>query len=359
MRSVADRQRQSMQDHYEMIKRGRAVLLTLPKGEVRDSTAADYWRKVQRLRARSSGHGGGLFDGAIAEALKTAKKSTWQACRAALLSCARRELEDNLAEQDKMQRGCKAKELTGGLAPWVGWKQIVELVARYTQAIETVLAASLPIEGRIDRHTKRQDMAGLPPDWRERIVARLPKYRVVVLTAAVTGCRPAELVSGVQLSIVGGMLVAFVRGAKVDVVGGKGQEWRRLEWTLDHPSALVQDLVASLVEDGGTLRVTIANASNFSKSMSNAAAREWPKRKTTVTLYCFRHQLAADMKADGQLDSGEISAALGNLSDATKSTYGHANMCKGRSLAPTRVAAAREVKMRAAAKTKQSVGMLK
>jgi integrase len=100
------------------------------------------------------------------------------------------------------------------------------------------------------------------------------------------------------------------------------------------------------------LMVTIASASNFSKSMSNAAAREWPKRRTTVTPYCFRHQAAADMKADGQLGSGEISAALGHLSDATKSTYGHANMCKGRGVAPTRVTAARPVKMRAVAKIK-------
>jgi integrase len=89
--------------------------------------------------------------------------------------------------------------------------------------------------------------------------------------------------------------------------------------------------------------------------LSNAAACEWPKRKKTVTPYCFRHQLAADMKAGGRLDNGEISAALGHLSDATKSTYGHANMCKERSLAPARVTAAREVKVRAAPKMKQSV----
>jgi len=135
-------------------------------------------------------------------------------------------------------------------------------------------------------------MAGLPPDWRERVIDRMPTYRLAALTAAVTGCRPAELISGVQLSIVGGMLVALVRGAKVDEARGKGQEWRRLEWALDHPSALVQHLVAEVVEAGGSLRVTIANASNFSKSMSNAAAREWSKRKTTVTPYCFRHQVA-------------------------------------------------------------------
>jgi hypothetical protein len=107
-----------MQDHYQLIKRGRAMLATVPKGHVHDSTAADYLRKVRRLNAGSSRHGGGLFDGAIAEALKTAKKSTWQACRAALLSCARNGLEDYLTEQDKMQRGCKALEHIAQPAPW-------------------------------------------------------------------------------------------------------------------------------------------------------------------------------------------------------------------------------------------------
>jgi hypothetical protein len=46
-------------------------------------------------------------------------------------------------------------------------------------------------------------------------------------------------------------------------------------------------------------------------------------------------------------DSGEISAALGHLSDATKSTYGHANMAKGGGVAPSEVASARAVKMKA------------
>lgn len=310
---------------------------------------------MQRLRTRRHDHGGGLFDGEIAEALKTAKKSNWQACRAALLYFARRELEDQLAQQDKIQRACKAFELTGGTAPWESWTKRAELVEQCTQAIEAVLAASLPIDGRVNRHTKRHDMAGLPPDWRERVIARMATYRAAAHAAAVTGCRPAELVAGVQLRVEGGRLVALVIGAKVEVAGGKGQEWRRLEWPIDHPSVLVGDLAAEVTRASGSLLVAISNASNFSKSMSNAAAREWPKRKTTVTPYCFRHQVAADMKADGQLDSGEISAALGHLSDATKSTYGHANMCKVRGVAPAHVTAARQVKAKPAANIKQSV----
>jgi integrase len=306
--------------------------------------------ECQRLRERGQHHGGGMFDGAIAEALKTTKKSSWQASRAALRHSARNGLEAYLVEQDRVQRGLKALEAVGRVVDWAPWKAMAQRADDCARALESVLRATLPIDGRVDRHTKRQDLKGLPDDWRERIIARMPGYRLATLTAAVTGCRPAELVGGVKLSIAGGTLIAHIEGAKVDVARGKGQEWRRLEWPLDHPSAMVRDLVAEVAREGGALTVTIANASNFSKSVSNAAAREWPKRKTTITPYCFRHQAAADMKADGQLDSGAISAALGHLSDATKSTYGHANMCKGRGVAPARVTAAWPVKARAHAK---------
>lgn len=59
----------------------------------------------------------------------------------------------------------------------------------------------MPMDGRSDRDTKRQDMRGLPDDWRERLIERMPNYGPATLTAAVTGCRPAELASGVQLNM--------------------------------------------------------------------------------------------------------------------------------------------------------------
>jgi hypothetical protein len=179
---------------------------------------------------------------AITEALKTTKKTSWQASRAALLHSARAGLEGYLAQQDQVQRACKAADLVGQPADWDLWMLMVKRADDCARAVQAVRAAALPLAGRVDRHTKRQDMAGLPPDWRERPIERMPTYRLATLTAAVTGCRPAELVRGVRMSIEGGMLVAFIRGAKVDVARGKGQEWRRLEWPLDHPSAMVREL---------------------------------------------------------------------------------------------------------------------
>jgi hypothetical protein len=68
----------------------------------------------------------------------------------------------------------------------------------------------------------------------------------------------------------------------------------------------------------------------------------------------MRHQAAADMKAS-DMDSGDISAALGHLSDVTKSTYGRANMSRSSGVAPAKVEAALKVKKKAASKASKTM----
>lgn len=339
-----------MQEQYDAIKQARTLLANTPKSTARQTTADDYRAKVERLKERTKDTG--TFNALIAEALKTAKKTSWQALRAALLFTARSTLEDSLARQDQMQRAIKAQEVIGLKPNWEPWRDLVQKVQNSRQELQAVLNAELPIEGRVNRHTKRQDMKGLPDDWRQKVIERMPNYKPAALTAAVTGCRPAELVGGVRMAIENGMLTAHIIGAKVDVEKGKGQEWRKLSWPLDHPSDMVQDLARATQEAGGALLVKIANASNFSKSMSNAGARIWPKRKAAITPYCMRHQAASDFKASS-LSSGEVSAALGHVSDVTKSTYGHANMSRSGGVAPKQVQSARPVKIKAAIKRKK------
>ena len=221
-----------MQEQYETIKRARALLAATPKSTARKSTVDDYRGKVKRLADRLED--ASSFEAVVNQALKTHKKSSWQAYRAALLFTVRNGLEVYLSEQDKLQRGMKAAESLGQPTDWTEWLALVTKVEDSRRALQAVLDAALPIEGRVDRHTKRQDMKGLPADWREQIISRMPTYSMAALTAAVTGCRPAELVHGVKLSIVDGMLFAYIKGAKVDVENGKGQEWRQLTWAADH-----------------------------------------------------------------------------------------------------------------------------
>lgn len=333
-----------MQEAYDIIKRGRDLLTKLPKNELKSATKKDYRSKASRLVSKLTNEK--TYAAVIAEALKTTKKSTWQANRAALIFAFSNGLRARLEEQDKLQRGIKAAIVAGSSPDQTEWLKIVALIESINIGLKELLAARLPIEGREDRHTKRQDMRGLPEDWRERIIARMPKYADQALVAAVTGCRPAELVKGIELEIdeQTGDLVAMIKGAKTSEK--TGQAWRRMRWPANTESPLVRSLIDLVGKhpDGTKVRVAVEDAKAFSGAMRAAGKREWPKRKSTVTPYCMRHQVAADMKASGTLSSGEISAALGHVSDVTKSTYGHANMGrKNGGVAPSVVEAARPV----------------
>jgi integrase len=333
-----------MQEQYNTIKQARELIAPLLQRELQDATKKDYAAKVRRLALKADGDGSMIA--LIREALKTTKKATWQASRAALIFGVATILRRNLKDQDKLQIGMKALAAAGSSPDQDEWLKVVSRIGMLTRGLQQVLDAKLPIEGREDRHTKRQDMRGLPDDWRERIITRMPKYRDQALVSAVTGCRPVELVNGVEISIdtQTGELVAWIKGAKS--TEKTGQEWRRMRWPTDSDSPLVRSL-ADLVSKhptGSKVRIATEDAKAFSGAMRAAGKREWPKRKSTVTPYCMRHQVAADMKASGSMSSGDISAALGHVSDVTKSTYGHANMGrKSGGVAPARVEAARPV----------------
>ncbi len=333
-----------MNEQFEVIKRARDLLAPLKTRDRNSATTDDYAAKIKRITARR-GTGEG-YAAMVSEALKTTKKATWQANKAALMYVFTGGIRKLLEDQDKLQRANKAAAVAGGTPDEGAWLKVIGHIEKMSNGLKILLEAKLPIEGRENRHTKRQDMRGLPEDWRERIIARMPKYHDQALVAAVTGCRPSELVNGVELVIDGqtGELVAWIKGAKA--TEKTGQEWRRMHWPANCESPLVRSLIDSVsIQPSGTrVRVTADNAKAFSGAMRAAGQREWPKRQSTVTPYCMRHQAAADMKASGWMSSGDISAALGHVSDVTKSTYGHANMGrKSGGVAPTKVKAARPV----------------
>jgi hypothetical protein len=80
----------------------------------------------------------------IAEALKTTKKTSWQASRAALLYSARAGLDGYLAQQDQVQRACKAADLVGQPTDWELWKLLVKRADDCARAVQVVRAAAPP-----------------------------------------------------------------------------------------------------------------------------------------------------------------------------------------------------------------------
>jgi integrase len=191
--------------------------------------------------------------------------------------------------------------------------------------------------------SKRRSITKLPPGWQNEIFdLASPSYKAVVAVLSLTGARPVEIANGVEIEIVGGELLATLRGAKTH--GGKyGQEMRTLRLSTDTPMA--QFLQGEVADAGGHLTVK-QGANAVSQQLSRLGRLAFPKHRPSVSAYSFRHQVSADLKRSG-LSGLDVSAALGHCVDETKRHYGSAHAAKGNSPIVA-VTASREVRQKTA-----------
>ena len=203
---------------------------------------------------------------------------------------------------------------------------------------------------RARRRSKRAALGGLPPNWREQLCDRgsSGQYSDALLVAALTGCRPAELVSGIKVWRAvdplrnQAAIHLEIIGAKVK--RGQGQPQRRLTYAEDDDHPLVATLKRTMKKNAhDPLIVCIENAANFSVELRRLAASLWPQHRHAITAYCLRHQWSADAKRAG--DPGAVSRGLGHLSGKTQRIYGVASQGKsGNALKPLSIEADRSVK---------------
>lgn len=206
---------------------------------------------------------------------------------------------------------------------------------------------------RAKRRSKRRALAGLPDNWRIALCKRAAsgQYLFPLIVLALTGCLPAELVSGVHLwrsknEATGRWLIHFsIAGAKVKAE--QGQPVRTITYDAKDPHPFVI-IVNELLDAQPEPQVfaQISSAINLTVEIRRLARSLWPKHKQPITAYCFRHQFAADMKANG--DDEATSRGLGHISAETRSVYGTAGQAsKGRHrVRPLQVEAQRPVKPR-------------
>lgn len=204
-----------------------------------------------------------------------------------------------------------------------------------------------PITNAKRRHSKRQDIRGLAPEWREAMFSEMQKtiHRIPFLVLSVAGCRPEELKKGVRVVATRNALTLHIQGAKVKET--QGQPNRRVAYDIDpnaHPlvQALHREIWCEHTIDEATreVEVRIENKDGFSSAIRRAGRRLWSRRKITPS--CFRHAAASDYK--DHLKSDQVSAAIGHCVDATKSRYGQRQMAGNDGLHPSSVQADRPIK---------------
>lgn len=195
-----------------------------------------------------------------------------------------------------------------------------------------------PVKKAARTKSKRTSLSGLPSDWRDQLVAEVsPKHRHHCVVIALTGARPEEMGSPVQLKAMSdGSLEILIQGAKVSQHTGGGQAWRRLSFC----DGLAEHLRQAVEKRGGVVTLPPKQGLGLQKAIAAAATR---LGFTGVSAYSLRHGFAADLKA-AKVDPDAISLALGHVSRSSKSRYGAARSGRSGQSRLVAVEAARDLR---------------
>jgi integrase len=230
------------------------------------------------------------------------------------------------------------------------WATVESLVSNARFEALTILASMLPAdyddnnwEAQRRRKGKKSSLLRLPEDWRELMAAKSTgQYRIPMIVALMSGCRPAELESGVTLKIVNNELYVHIIGAKVKKTAG--QETRKFRLA-DHP--LTTELRGVVESEGLTEKIVqVKSGNSVTTHMRSLGKKIWPKRKESITAYTARHAIAADCKAASAEGADEdlVSKVLGHIVDKTASYYGARSQSGRGSIAPSEVSVPRVVR---------------
>jgi len=201
------------------------------------------------------------------------------------------------------------------------------------------------------RKSKKVSLRKLPKDWREQMADAAPdgQFRIPMLVAMITGCRPAELEKGVVFLKRGNKLAVHINSVKVTEDAGQTY---RIFTIADHP---IKDKILEYMdtqENKNQLSVKVSCGNSVSTYMREIGKKLWPGHKEEITVYTARHGMAADCKnaSHNGADPDLASKVLGHRVDKTVSYYGDISQAGGISVAPLNVKVTHPVKNKSKAK---------
>jgi integrase len=311
-------------------------------------TVQGYLRDFKRLEERAACNGVGIWT----EAAKTESINTWKVRRAAILFCFHgfvrraKKVIDSGATPDQ-----RAQAIQKLLKVATTWQEIPD---------------GLALEKVTPSKSKKQALRGLPTDWELQISRRMAtsgcKYRLVFLAVALTGMRPDEMASGIEVKLTQAseapQIMIKIRGSKVR--GNAGQPWRVLEIDVIK-SAIAREFYNVWTSANQPTRVQLpptepskkhpegrpeGSKTSFSRAIAYHASKIWASKIDNtghaVTGYSLRHAVADDLRAGGCTVQG-IAEALGHCTTVSQGKYGWGKGGRRGARALTKTHAARGV----------------
>ncbi|SMF94396.1 hypothetical protein SAMN02949497_1711 [Methylomagnum ishizawai] len=316
-------------DSDKLLGQARFYLSKHPVRQVSENTLAQYFRDFARITKSGSIR-------LVIEALcDTRRVSTYYKRKYALLAILSLRIDSLMTTLEAPVEGILSPEQLVWLDGWLRLAKAISALGN---------KCPIPTERRLPRRSKRRALSGLPADWREKLIDKMAnsKHHLAALVAAVSGCRPVEMVAGISVEIDGNVMRLTINGAKLGV--HSGQPVRVIEYVLPAEQCLVSNLAGLILKAGGYRMMSIDNANAFSASVSYYGRRAFPGRQQAITPYCFRHAFASDLKRYHRGFGDALSQALGHRADRTRSCYGQAQIAKAGGLVPSSVRATHAVR---------------
>lgn len=284
--------------------------------DISSKTASDYEKLYQRMSATNQ----------LPEHAQS--KSAYYLRRAALVYVSTLQAKAALKARDKAVHG--SNEWIAAIAEI---ERISSIFERYPPDPERKRHASNDPglrwqdvsrgKPRAESKSKRNGLDALirRPGWQEALLEHIsPIHRNALAVALVTGARPAEIESGVDVQITEQGLLITIKGAKLNE--HRGQPTRTLLVSLETPAA---KYLATVAADAA---VTIStHPKRFSDAVTQAGRRAFPRMRGNISPYSLRHAVASELKASG-IDSDGIAQVLGHRATRSQQAYGRA--CHGK-----------------------------
>lgn len=301
---------------FAVVKDARSLIdVKLPSA----SSQLDYKRKADRLWEQVDNYPEMLNSERWCLSLDAyvRRSSSFRANKAACCWRLRCELAEKLAEQDRMQRAGNYDEA------WlhrVGWIHELAADLRIVQAHMRDCPPLMEGQQRQASESKKLDLRRIAkehPDWMARMLwgARRTKYVDPIRVMSLIGCRPEELMTGVEVGwSKPGMFSITIQGAKVGA--SAGQPWRRIHF----PASLLPHAWRQRLSAEGSFVIRVESKNALRKSLHRISAQVLPSLPF-ATAYVYRHAFATRLR-DAGFEAEEVAAFMGHSVAETQTQYG-------------------------------------
>jgi len=180
----------------------------------------------------------------------------------------------------------------------------------------------------VKSHSKKYQR--LPKNWNERyfkhVSSKNSKYTKAIAFMAISGCRPAELENDVSLRLRDdGSIKLCIESIKThdDQYGQKMREFTVKSDSIEH-----HYLVDLMKKNDNQVWMQIESAKKLGEQMRKYSKKVFPRLKSYISPYTYRHQFARKAKA-ALAEKVGVAVALGHSNDKSQRYYANASKNAG------------------------------